>query len=103
MTEATYTYHCSYERAKRVANIIEHVGIGQVIKKGYFSGKYICITDTGITIIKSADETKIITMYITTYKELVRMYNGEKKIPSFLKKKVQHNQSKYIHNGKTIW
>ena len=97
------TYHCKYERANRVSHIVEEVGLGQVIKKSYIAGKYLCITDTGITIVKTADETKVITMYITTYRELVAVYNGEKKIPPFLKKKVNHNQSKFTSNGKTIW
>lgn len=102
MIEATYTHHCKYERAQRIANIIKQVGIGQIVKKDFINECYICITDTGVTIIKNADETKIITMYITTYKELVRVYKGEKKIPDYLKKKVNRNQSKYIHDGKTI-
>ena len=46
---------------------------------------------------------KIITMYVTTQKELVAVYGGTKKIPSFLKKKVDRNQSKFTQNGKTIW
>ena len=103
MANATYTYHCQYERANRVQHIIAEIGIGQIIKKNYSAGRYICITDTGITIIKSADELKIITMYVTTYRELVIAFNGEKKIPPYLKKKVNHNQSKYTNNSKTIW
>ena len=101
MTE--YTYHCRVERANRVQHIINEIGMGQVVKKSYTAGKYLCITDTGITIIKDADEAKIITMYVTTYRELVAVFNGEKKIPPYLKKKVNHNQSKFTRQGKTIW
>ena len=101
MTE--YTYHCRVERANRVQHIINEIGMGQVVKKSYTAGKYLCITDTGITIIKDANETKIITMYVTTYRELVAVFNGEKKIPPYLKKKVNHNQSKFTSQGKTIW
>lgn len=103
MTNATFTYHCQYERANRVQHIVEEIGVGQIVKKSYTHGCYTCITDTGVTIIKTADEAKIITMYVTTYKELVAIYNGEKKIPPFLKKKVNHNQSKFTNQGKTIW
>lgn len=99
----TYTYHCQYERANRVQHIIAEIGIGQIIKKSYYSGRYVCITDTGVTLIKTADELTVITMYVTTYRELVRVYGGEKKIPSYLKKKVNYNQSRYTSNGKTIW
>ena len=103
MTNVTLTYHCKVERAERVQKIVEQIGVGQIIKKSFINNCYTCITDTGVTIIKTADETKIVTMYVTTYRELVVVYNGEKKIPPFLKKKVNHNQSKYTSNGKTIW
>lgn len=104
------TYHVQVERAERVKHIVEDIGIGQVIKEKYIgygisgqAGRYICITDTGITIIKTEDKLKVITMYVTTQKELVSVYGGQKKVPSFLRKKVDHNQSKYTQNGKTIW
>lgn len=99
----TMTYHIQVERANRVQKIIQKIGIGQVIKEDYYNNRCICITDTGITIIKTWDKSTIITMYVTTYKELVAAYHGEKKIPPFLKKKVNHNQSKFTYDGKTIW
>ena len=103
------TYHVRVQRAERVKNIVEKIGVGQIIKEKYINyefeqaGKYICITDTGITIIKSEDKLKVITMYVTTQHELVNVYGGPKKIPSFLRKKVDHNQSLFTHQGKTIW
>ena len=104
------TYHVQVERAERVKHIIEDIGIGQVIKEKYIgygiggqAGRYICITDTGITIIKTEDKLKVITMYVTTQRELVNVYGGQKKVPTFLRKKVDHNQSKYTQDGKTIW
>lgn len=108
MTETTMTYHAQYQRANRMQHIIDQIGFGQVIREKYMragmeAGKYICITDTGITIVKSEDKTKVITFYVTTQRELVAVYGGTKKIPSFLRKKVDFNQSKYIRDGKTIW
>ena len=104
------TYHVQVERAERVKHIVEDIGIGQVIKEKYIgygiggqAGRYICITDTGVTIIKTEDKLKVITMYVTTQRELVSIYGGQKKVPTFLRKKVDHNQSKYTQNGKTIW
>lgn len=104
------TYHVQVERAERVKHIVEDIGIGQVVKEKYIgygiggqAGRYLCITDTGITIIKTEDKLKVITMYVTTQRELVSVYGGQKKVPTFLRKKVDHNQSKYIQNGKTIW
>ena len=103
------TYHVAVQRANRVQHIIDDIGLGQIIKEKYtrFSleqaGRWICLTDTGITIIKSEDKLKIITMYVTTQRELASVYGGTKKVPTFLRKKVDHNQSKYTERGKTIW
>lgn len=104
------TYHVAVQRANRVQHIVEEIGIGQVIKEKYIgygigaqAGRYICLTDTGITIIKDEAKVKIITIYVTTQKELVSVYGGTKKIPPFLRKKVDHNQSKFTQAGKTIW
>ena len=103
------TYHCEVHRANRVKHIIEEIGIGQVVKEKYVrynigeAGRYLCLTDTGITIVKSEDKQTIITMYVTTQRELVAVYGGTKKVPPFLKKKVDHNQSKFTKEGKTIW
>lgn len=104
------TYHVAVQRAERVKHIIEEIGMGQVIKEKYIgygiggqAGRYICLTDTGVTIIKDEQKLKVITIYVTTQRELVAVYGGTKKIPSFLRKKVDYNQSKYTQAGKTIW
>ena len=97
------SYHCRVERKDRVQHIIDTIGLGQVVKEQFTRERYICITDTGVTIIKSADKTKVITMYVTTYRELVSVYGGQKKIPPYLKKKVDRNQTFYTKEGKTIW
>ena len=103
------TYHVRVQRANRVQQIIDRIGIGQVVREKYVQyelgkpGQYVCITDTGITLVKSEDKLKLITMYVTTYKELVYIYNGPKKIPPFLRKRVDHNQSLFTEAGKTIW
>ena len=103
------SYHCEVQRADRVKHIVEEIGIGQIVKEKYVrynigqAGRYVCITDTGITIVKTEQKDTIITMYVTTQNELVAIYGGTKKIPSYLKKKVDRNQSKYTQAGKTIW
>lgn len=103
------SYHVRVQRQDRVKHIIQDIGIGQVIKEKYtrFSleqaGRWICLTDTGITIIKDEQKQKIITMYVTTQRELVSVFGGTKKVPPFLRKKVDYNQSKYTERGKTIW
>lgn len=102
------TYHCQIERKERIEKIIKEIGLGQIVKERYHcaEGKrpaYVCITDTGVTIVKTEDKQKIVTMYVTTMRELVAVFQGTNKIPPYLKKKVSRNQSKYIKNNKTIW
>ena len=103
------TYHVAVQRANRVQHIIDDIGIGQIVKEKYVrfsleqAGRYVCLTDTGITIVKTEDKLKIITMYVTTQRELVAVFGGAKKVPPFLRKKVDYNQSKYTERGKTIW
>jgi hypothetical protein len=97
------SYHCRIERADRVQHIVSEIGMGQVVKEKFVRNCYTCITDTGITIIKTADKLKVVTMYVTTYRELVAVYEGTKKIPPYLKKKVDRNQTFFTNDGKTIW
>lgn len=113
MFNAELTYHAETQRANRLQQIINNVGLGQIVKECYVrdfnkvehgqAGAYICITDTGVTIIKDELKQKVITMYVTTFRELVKCYNGVNRIPSWLRKRVDRNQIKYINNGKTIW
>ena len=103
------SYHVRVDRANRVQHIIDDIGLGQIIKEKYTrfnldqAGRWVCLTDTGITIVKTEDKQKIITMYVTTQRELVAVFGGTKKVPPFLRKKVDYNQSKYTERGKTIW
>lgn len=107
------SYHCKVQRKNRVQEIIDNIGLGQVVREKYTHtmeqiaankpGTYTQITDTGITLIVTEDKKTIITMYVTTYRELVALYNGQKNIPTYLHKRVDRNQSHYTKNGKTIW
>jgi len=107
------THHVEVHRANRVEHIINDIGLGQIVKEVYRcghekalngqAGVYICVTDTGITLIKDELKQKIITMYVTTFRELVQCYNGVNRIPNYLRKKVDRNQIKFVKQGKTIW
>ena len=70
MLEMQMTYHAKVERADRIRHIEQEIGFGQIIKEKYVmqagAGKYICLTDTGVTIIKTEDKLCMITAYVTT-------------------------------------
>lgn len=107
------TFHCRIERQDRVQHIINNIGLGQVVREKFNRsiedvkagkpGTFTCITDTGITLIKTEDKQNIITMYVTTYAELLRVYGSQKNIPVALRRRVDRNQTFYIKDGKTIW
>ena len=107
------TYHCEKQRANRVKHIIDEIGLGQVVRERYCrtaeqvrageAGRYQCLTDTGIMLVISEDRKKIITMYVATYREAVKIYGGTKKVPDYLHKRIDRNQSHYTKKGKTIW
>ena len=107
------SYHCRVQRRNRVQQIIDQIGLGQIVREKYFRspeqiqrnepGTFTCITDTGITIIKDEKKSTVITMYVTTYRELVAVYGGERNIPMYLHKRVDRNQTFFTKNGKTIW
>lgn len=97
------TYHCGVERAYRVQKIVEQIGMGQIIKKRFVRNCYSCVTDTGVVIVKTADEMKIVTIYVATVRDLYFIFDSVKKVPSYLVRKVNHNQTLFTRNGKTIW
>ena len=106
----TNTYHAEVERKNRIENIVEKIGMGQIVKQKYCrkagaaKGSWLCISDTGITTIKDDAGELVITVYVTTSRELLFAYDGNaKKIPPYLRKRVARNESAYIREGKTIW
>lgn len=105
-----YSNHCVKDRYERIQFIINYIGIGEIIQErkelsnnSFHPYKYLCVTNTGITIVKSEDKSKVITVYVTTQKELIRVYNGRNNIPQKLWDKVTINEQRYTRNGKTIW
>ena len=110
MRTATMTSHCAYDRYERIQNIINYIGLGNIVQERIevstnrnFARKVLCVTDTGVTIVKSEDKMRIITIYVTTTRELIRVYNGRMNVPESMWMKVQYNEQRYIRNGKTIW
>ena len=111
--ELKMSYHCGVERANRVHNIVEKIGLGQIVKEKYTrnfgqiaagnEGRYLCVTDTGIIIVKTEDKQTAITMYVATMKLLAFIYGGNRAIPPYLRRKVDRNQSLYTKYGKTAF
>lgn len=96
------TYHAKIQRADRIRMIEQKIGFGTVIKEVYHNGCFQCLTNTGIILVKDDNRELLITAFVATQRELVMMYGGTKKIPPYLRKKVDHNQSLFTMDGKTV-
>ena len=93
--------HLMDDRLDRVANIITTIGLGEVLYK--FPGEnevgpnLHCITSTGVLIIKTADDTTIITMFMLTEKRFFaywKAYCEGKKLPNALLCTIKNNEKK---------
>lgn len=97
----TSSRHVLEERKDRVDFIKQRVGFGQVIKEVYTSkGNQLGnrtwkqLTDTGVVLILSEERDTLITVFLCDMNMLKNTfyYGNSKKIPSYLRKKVQLNQ-----------
>lgn len=98
MITADLSIHCRVDRPERIAYIATTIGYGNIIKKRAYrnaSGPFIrCLTDTGVIICKTPDESKVITMFIATTHQVVAMYKGEH-TPDWIYNRARKNR-KYL-------
>lgn len=89
--------HVVKDRVERLALIGSTIGFGEIIKIKVKTGKYgkvkMCLTDTGVTIIKDVTNDKVITAYACKLKELYYLYN-ESRVPKHIYKTVYTNTIK---------
>lgn len=89
--------HVIKDRTERLALIGSTIGFGEIIKIKVKMGKYgqvkMCLTDTGVTIIKDIENDKVITAYACKLKELCYLYDGNR-VPSHIYKTVYTNTIK---------
>jgi hypothetical protein len=89
--------HVIKDRVERLALIGSTIGFGEIIKVKVKMGKYgevkMCLTDTGITIIKDITSDKVITAYACNLKELFYLY-GSNRVPQHIYKIVYTNTTK---------
>ena len=95
-----FTNHLINDRLDRVTHILTTVGVGEILYKFQESNQYgpnlHCITDTGVLIIKSADDDCIITMFMLTERRLFAYWKTHMvgRPPQYLIKLVGNNQKK---------
>lgn len=98
MIAANLSIHCRVDRPERIAYIATTIGYGNIIKKKpYRNSEGICVrclTDTGVIICMTPNESKVITMFIATTHQVVAMYDG-KHAPDWIYSRARKNR-KYL-------
>ena len=89
------TYHSRIERQDRIVFILSTVGFGEVVlEKPSRNNTLMRLTDTGVTLITSADGATIVTAYLTTMnqaKAITYELTGEKHISKVLYNAITKN------------
>lgn len=95
--------HCSNDRLDRLISIIMEIGVGEIIhvfpSANQFGPTEHCVTNTGVLIIRSPKDGKMITGFMLTTDRAVALYrsNGMKNPPVTLMKTIQNNEKKRKH------
>ena len=86
------TYHVQVERIDRIANILATTGFGEICRTRYSaeSGKRICLTTTGVTLILDRYEDILVTAYYADLKHTAYVY-GDDRVPEWLVKTIKRN------------
>lgn len=91
------TYHARKDRMDRIEFILDNVGLGEVVAETASKdsrGGTIRLTSTGVIIVVSADNRTIVTTYIASVSQAIRVYSAAHyttKLPNALYKKVAAN------------
>lgn len=99
MLNAILSPHALNDRVDRLAYIHNTVGFGDKVEAEWFDGnKVLQLTDTGVVMVKGATDDMLVTAYIATLAQAIRIYYnglGLKTLPRWLYKKVTRNQQFY--------
>lgn len=99
MKKIEFSNHALEDRENRIIWIATEVGFGQVVdtiqiydvERGY---RRIELTETGVAIIKAADEEFVITMYLPTQRQLVKWYGSKNAVPIRLLNVAKRNEKR---------
>ena len=70
--------HARVERENRLTYIAMTIGFGQVIKERIVDNHRICLTNTGVILIKDIVEEFLVTTYIGDQAQVCWMYPDER-------------------------
>lgn len=108
MIKSNMTNHARYDRAARINAILDTVGIGEIMfTVPQSNNKEICMTDTGVAIVRAQADKKIITVYVASLHLARTLYEKKfniDRLPKTFFETVKRNQ-KYadlVNNGISI-
>lgn len=90
------TFHMSEDRFDRVVFIATQVGYGEVVREKFFHtedrGDYWRqITSTGVLIVRSADKSTVITVWLANVGQAKEVFNGAM-LPQYLFNRIMKNR-----------
>lgn len=96
MIKITLTHHAEADRLDRLATILQVLDLGKIIQERIDLEKEttMCLTSTGIMLVKSKRIGKLITGFMATVNQMAYVY-GDAVIPSTIKQVVKYNNKKY--------
>lgn len=91
------TYHAQYERAERIARLEETLGFTKVVFEVVHKQARVCVTSSGIAVVKKLHEEVLITAYAISIDELYALCHiaGKKQVPPKLYKRVVKNMERH--------
>ena len=86
----TLSKHAKIERENRLTYIAMTVGFGQVIRERITDTRRICLTSTGVILVKDVEEEFLITAYVGSKEQVSWIYCDER-VPCEIWQLVKHN------------
>lgn len=96
MTTMRMTYHARVERLDRLVACMTHIGYNEFaydLTDERNPEHFYTITDTGLILVRAADDGSLITGYMGTINQITAIFKGN--VPVSLRKTVIHNNKKY--------
>lgn len=105
MTRTKFSKHALEDREDRIIWIATKVGFGEVIDELQIydderGRRRVCLTTTGVAIIKAADCEFVLTMFIPTQHQIIGWYGAKEATPIHLLNVAKRNEKKgWTSNG----
>lgn len=100
MTRIEFTHHAKDDREERILRIATTIGFGETVRAfprhNQYGDTLHCLTDTGVIIIKDRSETKVITMFVCSKRQLMNYYGNRKPPKSLYNAVVRNEKRKFL-------